>query len=109
MATKKVKKTLRINVNTKLNPFGNVVNLSENLFAKKEFSLLHENLNFCRRPSKYNKQHLSKDLLKFYRNIKHRAHFESTKNNSDEPGFKSYSNCLPDKLRRKLKNCTVTS
>ena len=78
--------------------FGNVVNLSDNLFPKSEFSLLNKNLNFCPRPNKYNKQNLSKDLLKFYRNIKLRRHFQSTENNSNEPIFKSNSNWLPDKL-----------
>ena len=59
---RRLKKTLRPNVKTKLGPFGNVVNLSDNLFSKSEFSLLNENLNFCSRPSKYNKQNLNKDL-----------------------------------------------
>ena len=89
---------LRSNVKTKLDPFGNVVNLSDNLFPKSEFSLLNTNLNFCPRPNQYNKQNLNKDLLKFYRNIKLRAHFGSTENNSNEPRFKSNSNWLPDKL-----------
>ena len=52
---RKLKKTLRSNVKTKLDPFGNVVNLSDNLFSKSEFSLLNKNLNFCPRPNKYNK------------------------------------------------------
>ena len=39
----------------KLDPFGNVVNLSDTLFSKSEFSLLNKNLNFCPRPNKYNK------------------------------------------------------
>ena len=59
---RRLKKTLRPNVKTKLGPFGNVVNLSDNLFSKSEFSLLNENLNVCSRPSKYNKQNLNKDL-----------------------------------------------
>ena len=67
-------------------------------FSKKEFSLLNKNLNFCPRPNKYNKQNLNKDILNFYRNIKVRAHFGSTENNSNEPRFKSNSNWLPDKL-----------
>ena len=75
---------LRSNVKTKLGPFGNEVNLSDNLFSKSE------NLNFCPRPNKYNKQNLNKDLLKFYRNVKLWAHFE--------PKFKRNSNWLPDKL-----------
>ena len=50
-------------------------------------------MNFPR-PNKYNKQNLNKDLLKFYRNIKLRAHFGSTENNSNEPRFKSNSNWL---------------
>ena len=74
------------------------VNLSDNLFSKSEFSLLSKNLNFCHRPNKYNKQNLKKDLLKFYRNIKLRAHFGPTENNSNEPRFKSNSNWLRDKL-----------
>ena len=56
------------------------------------------NLNFRPRPNKYNKQNLNKDLLKFYRNIKLRAHFGSTENNLDEPRFKSNNNWLPDRL-----------
>ena len=75
-----------------------MVNLSDNLFSKSEFSLLDKNLNFCPRPNKYNKQNLNKDLVKFYRNIKLRAHFGSTGNNSNEPRFKSNSNWLQDKL-----------
>ena len=88
---KKLKKALRSKVKTKLDPFGNIVNLSDNLFSESEFSLLNKNLNFCPRPNKYNKQNLNKDL-KFYRNIKLRAHFGSTENNSNEPRFKSNSN-----------------
>ena len=95
---RKLKKTLRSNVKTKLDPFGNVVNLSDTIFSKSEFSLLNKNLNFCPRPNKYNKQNLNKDLLKFYRNIKLRAQFGSTENNSNKPRFKSNSNWLPDKL-----------
>ena len=89
---------LRSNVKTKLDPFGNVANLSDNLLSKSEFCLLNKNLNFCPRPNKYSKQSLNKDLLKFYRSIKLRAHFGSTKNNSNEPRLKSNSNWLPDKL-----------
>ena len=95
---RKLKKTLRSNVKTKLDPFGNAVNLSDKIFSKREFSLLNKNLNFCPRSNKYNKQNLNKDLLKFYRNIKVRAHFGSTENNSNKPRFKSNSNRLPDKL-----------
>ena len=72
--------------------------MSDNLFSKSEFSLLHKNLNFCPRPNKYNKQNLNKDLLKFCRDIKPRVHFGSTENNSNEPRFKSNSNWIPDKL-----------
>ena len=64
------KKTLRSNTKTKLNPFGNVVNLSDKRFSKSEFCLLNKDLNFCPRPNKYNKQTLKKDLLKFSCNIK---------------------------------------
>ena len=93
---------LRSNVKTKLDPFGNVANLSDNLFSKSKFSLLNKNLNFCSRPNQYNKQNLNKDLLKSYRNIKIRAHFGSTKNNSNEPRFTSNSNWLPDKLSNRV-------
>ena len=80
-----------------VDPFGNVnLKLSDNVFSKSEFSLLHKNLDFCSRPNKYNKQNLKKDLLKLYRNIKLRAHFGSTGNNSNEPRFNSNSNWLPD-------------
>ena len=72
---RKLEKTLRSNVKTKLDPFGNVVNLSGNPFSKSEFSLLNKNLDFCPQPNKYNKRNLNKDLLKFCRNIKLRAHF----------------------------------
>ena len=44
--------TLRSHVKTKLDPFGNVANLSDNLFSKSEFSLLNKNFNFCPRPNK---------------------------------------------------------
>ena len=70
MATENLKKTLRSNTKTKLNPFGNVVNLSDKRFSKSEFCLLNKDLNFCPRPNKYNKQTLKKDLLKFSCNIK---------------------------------------
>ena len=89
---------LSSNVKTKLDPFGNVVNLYDKPFSKSEFCLLNKNLNFCPRPNKFNKQKFNKDLLEFYRNIKLRAHFGSTENNSNEPRFKSNSNWLPDKL-----------
>ena len=95
---RKLRKMLQSNVKTKLDGFGNVVNLSDNLFSKSKFSVLNKNLNFCPRPNKYNKQNLNKDLLKFYRNIKLKAHFRLTENNSNEPRFKSNSNWLPDKL-----------
>ena len=58
-----------------------------------------EVLILCPRSNKYNKQNLNKDLLKFYRNIKLKARFGSTKSNSNEPKSKSRSNWLPDKLR----------
>ena len=74
------------------------VSLSDKHFSKSEFPLLNKNLNFCPRPNKYNKQNLNKDLLKFYRNIKFRAHFGSTQNNLNETRLKSNSNWLPDKL-----------
>ena len=60
-----------------------LVNLSDNLFSKSKFSLLNENPSFSPRPNKYNKQNLNKDLLKFYRNIKLKAHFGPTENNSN--------------------------
>ena len=41
---------------------------------------------------------LIKNLLTFYRNIKLRAHFGSSANNSNELRFKSNSNWLPGKL-----------
>ena len=100
MAAEKLKKTFRSNVKTKSGPFGNIVNLSDNLFSKREFSLLHKNLNFCPRPNEYNSQNLNKDLVKFYRNVKLKAHFGWTENNTNEPIFKSNSNYLPDKLPR---------
>ena len=58
-------------------------------FSKSEFSLLNKNLNFCPQSNKYNKQNLNKELLKSYCNIKLRAHFGSTENNSNELRFKS--------------------
>ena len=81
-----------------MNSFGNAVTLSDNLFSQNEFSLLNKNLNFCPRPNTYKKQNFNKDLLKFYRDIKLRAHFGSTENNSHEPKFKNNSNWLPDQL-----------
>ena len=96
-------KTLRSNVKTKLDPFGNVVNLFDNLFSKSEFSLL--NKNFCPRPNKYNKQNLNKDLLKFYRNVKLRVHFGSIENNSNKPRF---IRKLPDKLPSCVGNFITT-
>ena len=71
---------------------------SKNLFSKIEFSLLNKSLNFCPQPNKNNKQNLNKDPLTFCRIIKLRAHFGSTKNNSNESRFKSNSNWLPHKL-----------
>ena len=71
---------------------------SKSLFSKIEFSLLNKSLNFCPQPNKNNKQNLNKDPLTFYRIIKLRAHFGSTKNNSNESRFKSNSNWLPHKL-----------
>ena len=55
-------------------------------------------------PYKYNKQNLNKDLLKFYRNVKMRAHFGSTETNTNEPRIKSNSNWLT----YKLPNCVET-
>ena len=43
---RKLKKMLRSNIKTTLDPFGNIVNLSDNLFSKSEFSLLNKNLDF---------------------------------------------------------------
>ena len=65
MAAEKLKKTFRLNVKTKSGPFGNIVNLFDNLFLKSQFSLLHKILNFCPRPNEYNKQNINKDLVKF--------------------------------------------
>ena len=100
MAKENLKKTLASNAKTKFDPFEDVVNLSDYLSSKSGFwiSLLNKNLNFCPRSNKYNKKNLNKDLLKFYHNIKLRAHYGSTENNSNEPRFKSNSNWLPDTL-----------
>ena len=95
---RKPKKTLRSNVKTKLDPFRNVVNLSDKLFLKSATCLLNNNINFCPRPNKYNKQNLNKDLLTFYCNTKIRAHFASTEINSNEPKSKSNGHWLPGKL-----------
>ena len=65
MAAEKLKKTFRSNVKTKSGPFGNIVNLFDNLFLKSQFSLLHKILNFCPRTNEYNKQNINKDLVKF--------------------------------------------
>ena len=46
---RKLKKTLRSNVKTKLDPFGNVANLFDKLFSKSEFYLLNKNHNFFSR------------------------------------------------------------
>ena len=86
---RKLTKTLRSNVKTKLDTFGNVVNLFDILFSKSEFCLLNENLNFCPRPNKDNKQNLNKGLLKFYRNIKLRSRFGSIENNSNNLDLKA--------------------
>ena len=78
---RKIKKTLRSNDKTKLDPFGNVVNLSDNLFSRREFSykFSYKFLNFCPWSNKYSKQNRNKDLLKFYRNIKLRHTLDQLK------------------------------
>ena len=78
-------------------------------YSKSKFSLLNKNLTFCARSNKHNKQNLNKDLLKFYHDIKQRAYFGSSENNSNEPRCKSNSNWLPDKLRSCVETLTTTS
>ena len=51
------------------------MNLTEKTFTYNEFKLLNKNLNFCPRPGNFNKNELNTDLLKFYRNLKLKAHF----------------------------------
>ena len=85
-----------------------MVNLSHNFFSKSKFSLLNKNLTFCARSNKHNKQNLNKDLLKFYHDIKQRAYFGSSENNSNEPRCISNSNWLPDKLRGCVETFTTT-
>ena len=46
----------------------------------------------------YIKQTLNKDLLRFYRNVKLKAHFGSSKQIKDQLKLKSSSNWTPDKL-----------
>ena len=106
---RKLRKTFRSNVKTKLDPFGNVVNLSDNLFPKSKFSLLNKFLKFYPRPNKHNKQDLNKDPLKFYRNIKLRTLLRSTENNANEPRFKIISNWLPDKLPSCVETFTIAT
>ena len=71
---RKFTKKVRSSVKTKLDPFGKVINLSDNPFSKCEFYLLKKNLNFCPHPDEYCKQNVNKDLLKFYCNVKLRVH-----------------------------------
>ena len=71
---RKFTKKVQSSVKTKLDPFGKVINLSDNPFSKCEFYLLKKNLNFCPHPDEYCKQNVNKDLLKFYCNVKLRVH-----------------------------------
>ena len=60
---RKLKKTCQSNVKMKLDHFGNIVNLSDKLFSKKEFSPLNKNLNFC--PTNMINKILTKSFLSF--------------------------------------------
>ena len=70
---------LRSTIKTKLDPFKNVVNLSNKRFFKPDFKLFSKNLTFYPCPKQYNKHTLNKYLICFYRNVKLKAHFGSSK------------------------------
>ena len=79
-----------------------MVNLSKKAFSKYEYSLLNKGLSFCPTPKQYNRANVNKDLEKFFRRIKLRAHFGIDKKAEDEPtteeemfGIKSKSNWTP--------------
>ena len=85
--------TLRSTFKIKLGPFKNLVNLSKKTIFRSEFKLVNNNP----RPKQYNKHTLNKDLVRFYRNVQLKAHFESSKQN-DLLKLKSNSNWISDKL-----------
>ena len=84
----------RETLKTKLDPFKNIVIFFNKTFCRCEFKLLNKNLTFCSRLKKYNKLTLNKDLLRFFRNVKLKAHFRSFKQNKDQLKLKAKINYI---------------
>ena len=75
-----------------------MVNLSDNLFPKSEFSLLDKNLNFCPRPKKYNKQTSTRIFLSFTVILNLGRTLDQLKIIQMNLDLKAIANSLPDKL-----------
>ena len=81
-----------------------MINLSNSGFTVNEFKLLGKNLNFVPTPDAVNKKELLKDIDKFNRRIKLRAHFGA----SPKEGlyFKSNSTWVPQNIHHTVKTFT---
>ena len=75
--------------------------MTNKCFTREEFKLLNKNLNFCPRPSYFNKQKLNSDLLQFYRRIKLKSFFGNKPRinieNQNQFKTKRKSNWIPSK------------
>ena len=84
----KLRKTLQATTRYIADPFGTVINLSNNEFLMHEFKLLGYNLNFIPAPGYLNLNHFNQDITQFGRKIKLRAHFgPNNKTNNTEIMF----------------------
>ena len=81
-----------------------MINLSNSGFTVNEFKLLGKNLNFVPTPDAVNKKELLKDIDKFNRRIKLRAHFGSSP--MEGLHLKSDSTWVPQNIHHTVKTFT---
>ena len=71
-------KRLTVQLNTRVDLFGKVINLSKLNFSVYEFKILGYNLNFIPTPNFFNEMNFNRDVKQFHRRIKLRSHFGIT-------------------------------
>ena len=75
---KRIREQVISSTRTTTDPFGQVVNLSEEGFTKMEYKLLGYNLNFIPTPDKINKKEILDNVNNFNRGVKLKSHFGDT-------------------------------
>ena len=78
MPTIGIQRNIKNILECRLDPYGNILDLSKHFFFFKHFKLLNKNLNFVPTPKQCNQKQLYTDTENFFRLLKLRSHFKDT-------------------------------